>query len=396
METQNNTGREVGQKREINGCGRIAWLHREISERENGLSSGTIENPSLSIINEIQRLVQSEYKNSFVSDIRSELNERMARYIGAPVENIRLMPGKSLAVERIIKAFCRPGDNLLIGGPDSEDAALVAEKYGVSLRYYQGITPFSVDCDGLIGKAETNTKIIWLGYPDRLTGAVLSRSEIEYLLEMRPDSIVVLDESYYEYFGDTMVPLVRKYDNLLILRTFGAAMGLDTLPVSCAVANEETLQRIKKLSPSNTPPLFVMAAATAMLNKLDRIRMYSGAVRENMLYLSVRLRRSGVSNRMTIGDRLLVRVNHPPGVLSYLKKAGIRAAGMGRFRQLENYISLIITGDSSMNAVIMETFEKIPAQYYRIQHPGQTRFTLHRTETKQSELIKSGTKPEVE
>jgi len=91
----------------------------------------------------------------------------------------------------------------------------------------------------IIKELHGNTKAIYISNPGNPLGQILTRAEIETIVAFasRRHILVILDEAYYEFSGLTAVPLLKKYSNLLITRTFSKAYGLAGLRVSYLLAD---------------------------------------------------------------------------------------------------------------------------------------------------------------
>jgi histidinol-phosphate aminotransferase len=104
--------------------------------------------------------------------------------------------------------------------------------------------------------------------PNAPTGISLTRKEIEGILQNNPDNLVIIDEAYVDFGGESCIPLIDTYDNLLIIQTFSKSRSLAGCRVGFAVANKEIindLNRIKySFNPYNLDRLAIKIAAAAI------------------------------------------------------------------------------------------------------------------------------------
>ena len=75
---------------------------------------------------------------------------------------------------------------------------------------------FSIDINDYIGI----NKNIFIANPNAPTGIALSKKELEKIISSNPENIVVIDEAYIDFGGESCVPLIHKYDNLIVTQTF--------------------------------------------------------------------------------------------------------------------------------------------------------------------------------
>jgi len=100
--------------------------------------------------------------------------------------------------------------------------------------------------------------------PNAPTGCVLALEAIEHLLKANPDSVVLVDEAYIDFGGETAISLVDKYPNLLVSQTLSKSRSLAGLRVGIAVGHPELIEALERIKNSfNSYPLDRMAIAGA-------------------------------------------------------------------------------------------------------------------------------------
>jgi len=114
--------------------------------------------------------------------------------------------------------------------------------------------------------------------PNAPTGRALPLADIEVLLKANPDSVVVVDEAYIDFGGESAVPLVNRYANLLVVQTLSKSRSLAGLRVGFAIGHPELIDGLQRVKNSfNSYPLdrFAIAGATAAIEDrewFDRTR----------------------------------------------------------------------------------------------------------------------------
>lgn len=107
--------------------------------------------------------------------------------------------------------------------------------------------------------------------PNAPTGRLLPLQSVEALLNEHPDSVVVVDEAYIDFGGETAVPLVARYPNLLVVQTLSKSRSLAGLRVGFAIGHPDLIQALTRVKDSfNSYPLDRMAIAGATAAMADR------------------------------------------------------------------------------------------------------------------------------
>ncbi|MEO1750575.1 histidinol-phosphate transaminase [Thiofaba sp. EF100] len=101
--------------------------------------------------------------------------------------------------------------------------------------------------------------------PNAPTGRLLPLAQIEALLDANPDSVLVVDEAYIDFGGETAIPLVHRYPNLLVVQTLSKSRSLAGLRVGFAVGHPELIEALVRVKDSfNSYPLDRLAIAGAV------------------------------------------------------------------------------------------------------------------------------------
>lgn len=112
---------------------------------------------------------------------------------------------------------------------------------------------------------------IVISNPNTPTGLTLSVGEIEEILLSNKDNLVIIDEAYIDFGGESCIPLVSKYDNLLVIQTFSKSRNLAGARVGFAVSSPEVIEDLNRIKSSfnryNLNRLSVIAATAAMKDK---------------------------------------------------------------------------------------------------------------------------------
>jgi len=124
-----------------------------------------------------------------------------------------------------------------------------AELYGCPMNVIPLKDDFSMDVEAMKNAKET----LFIANPNAPTGMALPLSTIEDIVKSNPDRVVVVDEAYVDFGGETAIPLTDKYDNLLVTRTYSKSRSMAGARIGYAVAGDAIAQDLDKLRYSTNP-----------------------------------------------------------------------------------------------------------------------------------------------
>lgn len=231
------------------------------NENPYGLPSEIIEE----ILRKAKKLEYSRYP-----DAKAEkLSEIISASLGLTPSNIIIGNGSDELIDYLIKAFSEKGRKVITTAPSFamyKIYSIVNDTNFVEIPLDQN--NFSLNEDGILEEAEKeDSSIVFIAYPNAPTGNYFADDKIIKIIE-ESDCLVVVDEAYYEFGGKTFVPLISRYDNLAILRTFSKAYSLAGLRVGYLLSNPEIINEVEKVkSPFNVNTFSQLAAQIVYENK---------------------------------------------------------------------------------------------------------------------------------
>ncbi len=160
---------------------------------------------------------------------QTELRNLLAGYTGVDAGYIVASGGSNQLIDLIIRLFVGPGDEVINCVPTFDMFRLSTEMGNGKLVEVPRDEYFAVNVSAVKAAISRRTKLIILANPNSPTGNLTPRQDI---LEIVATGLpVLIDEAYYEFGGETVVPLISQYQNLMVLRTFSKWAGLAGLRV---------------------------------------------------------------------------------------------------------------------------------------------------------------------
>ena len=167
-----------------------------------------------------------------------EIKEALGEYLGVPSKCIMMESGSDPLIAFLSSLFLEQGDEALSVEPTFGIYKHVVDLTGARYLSVPLREDFSMDIGKILAKVTPRTKLFFLCSPNNPTANQFKIDEIRSLIEEFP-GIVIIDEAYGEFADYTTVPLVEKFENLMVLRTFSKTFGLAGLRLGYAVANPE-------------------------------------------------------------------------------------------------------------------------------------------------------------
>ena len=207
--------------------------------------------------------VFDEY-NRYPDPQQTRLREALSGYTGTTPERIVAGNGSDELIDLIVRLFVGPGEKIIEPTPTFGMYRFSARLVGAEVVPVPRDGSFQVDVEGIKLAIDGRAKVVFLASPNNPTGNVATEDQIRRLLEL--GVIVVVDEAYYEYCGQTAMPLLDQYPNLIVLRTFSKWAGLAGLRVGLGVMDPEVARLMMTIKP---PYNMNRAAEVAIIASLE-------------------------------------------------------------------------------------------------------------------------------
>ena len=217
---------------------------------------------------------------------------------------------------------------------------------------------FTLDPKDYYGLNQT----IVLANPNAPTGLCLSREAIEGILRSNPDSVVIVDEAYVDFGGESCVPLIDQYENLLVVQTFSKSRQLAGARLGLAMGNAALiadLNRVKfSLNPYNINRL-TLKAGQAALEDTAYFEKTRAAIMDTRAWTMQQLTDRGFTVLDSRANFVFASTNRISGGKLYkeLKKNGILVRHFDAPR-IENWLRITIGTPEQMQA-LMDAVDKI-------------------------------------
>jgi histidinol-phosphate aminotransferase len=239
---------------------------------------------------------------------RGPVEALAANHLGLSPEQVVLTNGVDEAIHILCQAFLDRGDELLLPIPTYTMYEIYASATDAGVVHVQAGRDFAFPFEALLSAITPRTKLIAIANPNSPTGSIATREQILAIADAAPQAVVLVDEAYFHFYGQTVMDLIGKLPNLIVARTFSKAYGLASLRLGLLAGPESLLHWTRRvLSPYsvNTAALTALKAALEDRNYLD---WYASEVKQSRAEFLATLDEIGLAYWPTEANFVLVNI----------------------------------------------------------------------------------------
>ena len=220
------------------------------------------------------------------------LREKLAERYGVTPDMVLIDNGSDETLNFAFMAFCDAAHPAAFPNISYGFYPVFAQVNGVPYEEIPLKPDFTVDVADYCGIGKT----VFLANPNAPTGIALLPAEIEKILQSNPDNVVVIDEAYVDFGGESCIPLVPKYENLLVVQTYSKSRSLAGGRLGYAIGNAALIQDLNNLRYSTNPynvNSATLALGEALLDDEETTRANCAYIMETRTYTVEALRALG-------------------------------------------------------------------------------------------------------
>ena len=227
-----------------------------------------------------------------------------------------------------------------------------AQLNGIPYREIPLQEDFTIRVEDYMGLNQT----IFIANPNAPTGICLPLSDIERILESNPDNVVVVDEAYIDFGGESALKLIPKYDNLLVVQTFSKSRSMAGARLGFGAGNRDLIRDLNTLKYSTNPynvNRMTMAAGVGALEAEGYFRVNCQKIMENRQWTMQKLEEMGFEVIPSMANFVFAKHPDIPGRDLYLalREKGILVRHFNKNR-LNDYNRITIGSREQMKALV--------------------------------------------
>jgi histidinol-phosphate aminotransferase len=199
---------------------------------------------------------------------REPVEAIVAAHLSLSPAQVALTNGVDEAIHVLFEAFLEAGDELLLPVPTYTMYEVYASATDASIIPVLAADDLQFPFERLLAAITPRTKIVAIANPNSPSGTVATRAQIIELARRAPHAVVLIDEAYFHFHGETVIDLIGELPNLIVARTFSKAYGLAGLRLGILAGAEELMRWVRRvLSPYSVNSLALACLPPALEDK---------------------------------------------------------------------------------------------------------------------------------
>jgi len=298
--------------------------------------------------------------NRYPDPLQHKLKEKIVKIKGCRQEQLFLGNGSDEAIDIVFRAFCEPGkDNMVRIDPSYGMYQVCADINDVKTKTVSLDENFQISAKKLLKAADENTKLIFLCSPNNPTSNLMDKEEVISVLK-NFNGLVILDEAYIDFSpGNSFLPDLDKYDNLIIFQTFSKAWGMAGIRLGMAFASADIINVFNKIKYPYNVNILTQQKALESLNTNEEVKKnWVKELLDARKKLSEELKTISCVKKVYPSDSnfLLVKMDDATGVYKYLMGLGIIVRNRSSVNLCSNCLRITV-GSKEENAMIIKALK---------------------------------------
>ena len=239
---------------------------------------------------------------------REPLEEAVATFLGIGASELLLTNGVDEAIHLLCETYLEPGDQALIVVPTFSMYRIYAAATGAEVIEIPAGEDFRFPTADVLRQTTPRTRLIAIANPNNPTGAVVSTAELLQIARSASQAALLIDEAYFEFYGETLMPTWRELPNIFVTRTFSKAYGMAGLRTGVLLGHKEQMRAVRLVSSPYNVNAVALACLPTALDDREYVTQYVGSVHEGREQLENAYASAGIQYWPSEANFVLARI----------------------------------------------------------------------------------------
>ena len=239
---------------------------------------------------------------------RVPVESAVAQWLGLQAAQVLLTNGVDEGIHLLAETFLEPRTEALVVVPTFSMYEIYAGATGAAVVTLQPDKDFAFPLQRVLEHINPATRLIAIANPNNPTGSVVSRDALLAIAEAAPDAAVLVDEAYFDFYGESVVADIARLPNLFVARTFSKAYGMAGLRVGALVGNAVHIAAVKRVASPYNVNAVALACLPGAMADTEYVAAYVEAVRRSRARVEAELDALGLTYWKSRANFVLVRL----------------------------------------------------------------------------------------
>lgn len=328
--------------------GRAEYYRFDMNENPEGLSKKFVKN----VVKEITAEFLATYPEpqGFI--------EKYAQFVGVSPETVFPTNGSDRAIRAILETFGSGDKEVLTVAPSFEMYWVNCKILGLKHKAVEFNADFSLDVKKVIAEINENTGIVVLLNPNSPIGYTYNDRQVESIIEKarKFNALVVIDEAYHYFYDKTFIDKAKKYDNVLVLRTFSKMFSLASVRLGVIIGDKTLIDMLNKARLTFDVNSVALLFGERILERPDVIKRLISVQKKGKRFLIKQLKSLGYECYDCKGNYVLLKPKNPAAAVAKKLKDEKKILVHGYSGRLLGDYLRVTTGSVRMMRVFLDGF----------------------------------------
>lgn len=284
--------------------GRYAFKRYDMNENPEGLP--------LDFVEAVKKRITPEFLATYPEP--QAFIQKYARFVGVEAANIMTTNGSDMAIRYVLETFGKPGSNVVTVAPTFEMYRINCSLLGlqhVAVCYEDDL---SFDTNKILNAIDEQTSIVSVLNPNNPIGNVFSEEEVEAIIQKASavGALVILDEAYHYFHPVTFLPFIKKYDNVLLLRTFSKCFSIAGCRLGVVIGSEPLINALYRPRLTFDVNSIALLFGEALVDNPDILSQLIDIEKQGKEYLTKEIEEKGYSYLGGAGNYIFIKPRLAP------------------------------------------------------------------------------------
>jgi histidinol-phosphate aminotransferase len=292
---------------------------------------------------------------------REPVEATVADFLGIKASELLLTNGVDEAIHLLCETYLEPGDEALIVVPTYSMYRIYIMAVGAQVIGVPAGEDFRFPTEEVCTRVTQRTRLIAIANPNNPTGTVAPPEDLLRIAHSAPAAAMLVDEAYFEFYGQTLLPKCREIPNLFVTRTFSKAYGLAGLRIGVLVGDPDQIRAVRRVSSPYNVNAVALACLPEALADQAYIQQYVSEVRQSRARLERSLEAIGIHYWPSQANFVLARVGSA-AFIEQMRRRGILVRDRSSDHGCEGCVRITLGPREHTDRLLIalqETFEEL-------------------------------------